>query len=121
MADVTSRPRRLVGDIGATNARFALADDEGHVERIRVLACDDYPSIEDALAVYLAEDGLKILPREAALAVASPVMSDAITLTNHPWSFTISGLRHHFALDRLRPARSRRACRSRRSRAIPGR
>ena len=101
MADVTSRPRRLVGDIGATNARFALADHEGHIERIRVLACDDYPSIEDALAVYLAEDGLKILPREAALAVASPVTGNAVTLTNHPWSFTISGLRHHFGLDRL--------------------
>ncbi len=101
MADLLSRPRRLIGDIGATNARFALVDDAGRVERIRALACDDFPTIEDALAVYLAEDGLKVLPREAALAVASPVTSDTITLTNHPWSFTTSGLRRHFALDRL--------------------
>lgn len=101
MADARLRPRRLVGDIGATNARFALIDEEGMIGRIRVLACDDYPSIEDALAAYIAEERLDVLPREAALAVASPITGDAVTLTNHPWSFTISQLQHHFALTRL--------------------
>jgi glucokinase len=101
MAARPPRPLRLVGDIGATNARFALLDGEGRTERVRVLACDDYPSIEDALAAYLAEDGTAELPREAALAVASPVTGDAITLTNHPWSFTVSGVKRHFALERL--------------------
>jgi glucokinase len=93
--------RRLIGDIGATNARFAWAEADGRIDRVRVLACDDYATIEDALAAYLADDDQPERPREAALAVASPVTGDAVTLTNHPWSFTISGLRRHFALDRL--------------------
>ena len=93
--------RRLIGDIGATNARFAWAGADGRIERARVLACDEYPSIEDALTTYLADDDRPDMPREAALAVASPVTGDAVTLTNHPWSFTISGLERHFALERL--------------------
>jgi glucokinase len=101
MATAPRQPRRLIGDIGATNARFALVDGDGRIARTRVLACDDYATIEDALASYLGEDRLEPAPLEAALAVASPVTGDAITLTNHPWSFTVSGLRGHFALDRL--------------------
>lgn len=101
MAAATRQPRRLVGDIGATNARFGLVDSDGRIASTRVLACDDYATIEDALASYLGEDRLELAPREAALAVASPVTADAITLTNHPWSFTVSSLRRHFALDRL--------------------
>ena len=93
--------RRLIGDIGATNARFALTDEAGRVERVRVLASDQYPSLSDALSAYLAEDRLDSPPQEAALAVASPVEGDAVTLTNHPWSFTISGLKRRFALERL--------------------
>jgi glucokinase len=101
MATADRQPRRLIGDIGATNARFALVDGDGRIARTRVLACDDYATIENALAAYFGEDRLEPAPREAALAVASPVTGDAITLTNHPWSFTVSGLRRHFALDRL--------------------
>src|SRR5580658_6412984 len=93
--------RRLIGDIGATNARFAWADADGRTDRIRVLACDDYPTIEDALAAYLADDDRPEVPREVALAVASPITGNAVAFTNHPWSFTISGLKRRFALERL--------------------
>ncbi len=101
MAGQPDQPCRLIGDIGSTNARLALADDEGEIERVRVFAGDDYPSLEAALAAYFAEDGYKVRPREAALAVASPITGDIITLTNHPWSFSVSGLQRHLALDRL--------------------
>lgn len=101
MVDSAPRPRRLIGDIGATNARFALVDDAGASERVRVLVCDDYPSIEAAIAAYFAGHDAAAMPREAALAVASPVIGDTVTLTNHPWSFTISGLKHHLAFARL--------------------
>jgi glucokinase len=93
--------RRLIGDIGATNARFAWADADGRTDRIRVLACDDYPTIEDALAAYLADDDRPEVPREVALAVASPITGNAVAFTNHPWSFTISGLKRRFTLERL--------------------
>jgi glucokinase len=94
-------PPRLIADIGATNARFALAGADG-IERTRILACDDYASLSDAIAAYYALEHVPALPREAALAVASPVTGDAVTLTNHPWSFSVSALERQLGLDRLR-------------------
>ncbi|MGO8915810.1 MAG: glucokinase [Stellaceae bacterium] len=91
----------LLGDIGATNARFALTGAAGGSERQRVLACDDYPSLAAAIGAYLAEAGLAEPPLQAALAVASPVTGDAVRLTNHPWSFSIDGLQRELALTRL--------------------
>ena len=44
----------LVGDIGGTNARFALVSPDGQVVTSRVLADENYPTIEDALAAFLA-------------------------------------------------------------------
>ena len=38
----------LVGDIGGTNARFALWR-EARLECVEVLACGDYPRREDAV------------------------------------------------------------------------
>jgi len=94
----------LIADIGATNARFALATSEGGFQRIRVLACEYYPSIEEAIGAYL-DDELRLTDigrlRAAALAVAGPVTSDQVTLTNHPWSFSVSELRRHLGIDRL--------------------
>jgi glucokinase len=92
---------RLLGDIGATNARFALADAAGGIERLRVLACADHPSLAAAIAAYLAEAGLAAPPQQAALAVAAPVSGDTVRLTNHPWSFGIDGLQRQLALTRL--------------------
>jgi glucokinase len=90
----------LVGDIGATNARFALVDSKGEVVRTRVLACGDYPRVEDAIGDYLRAEGVG-RPRAAALAVASPVTGDHIAFTNNPWQFSITDLRQTLALERL--------------------
>lgn len=94
----------LLADVGATNARFALLDVRGHIQRVRVLACEDYPSIQKAIAAYLDDE---LLPTDlkrvdaAALAVAGPVTDDRVALTNHPWSFSINRLRRHLAIDKL--------------------
>jgi glucokinase len=94
----------LLADVGATNARFALVGARGSFQRIRVLACEDYPSIHQAIAAYL-DDELRLTDLQrveaAALAVAGPVTGDEVALTNHPWSFSIKQLRRHLAIDRL--------------------
>jgi glucokinase len=38
---------------------------------------------------------------QAVLAVASPIMGDQVTLTNHTWTFSIEALRRHAGLRRL--------------------
>lgn len=99
------RPSSLVGDIGATNARFALVGPhDGTFRRVRVLACDHYASLEQAICRYLDEElGPAALPRveAAAIAVAAPITGDQVTLTNHPWSFSIRELRSSLGLGRL--------------------
>jgi glucokinase len=91
----------LVGDIGATNARFALVAPGGDVTETRVLLCDDYPTIGDAITAYLAEVG-GTKPVEAVLAVAASPTGDEVSMTNHPWTFSIRALRQRLGLRRLR-------------------
>jgi glucokinase len=45
----------LVGDIGATNARFALLMPGGSITAPRVYALNDYASLADAIDTYLVE------------------------------------------------------------------
>ncbi len=91
----------LIGDIGATNARFALAGPDGRPCMARVYALTDYDSLHDALEAYLTEASPTKRPTRAALAVASPVTDDQVTMTNHPWTFSVDILKHQFGLSRL--------------------
>jgi glucokinase len=91
----------LVGDIGATNARFAMVAPNGELTEIHVLLCDDYPTIGGAIAAYLAEaNGER--PVAAVLAVAASPTGDEVAMTNHPWTFSIEALRNEIGLKRLK-------------------
>ena len=91
----------IVGDIGATNARFALALPEGEMTVARSYASSDFGSLHDALEKYLNDEAPPARPTQAALAVASPVLGDEITFTNSAWTFSIDALRRQARLDRL--------------------
>ena len=68
----------LVGDVGATNARFALLKPGGGLTPARTYLCDDYPTIGEALAAYLAaSDGGQ--PSQAVLAIAAAPVRGAPT------------------------------------------
>ncbi|QOC23026.1 glucokinase [Wenzhouxiangella sp. AB-CW3] len=78
----------LVGDIGGTNARFALAEPNEQRPILRDIArlpTADFASLQQAASHYLS--GVGVRPEQAALAVASPVRGDDIRLTNRAWSF----------------------------------
>lgn len=93
----------LVGDIGGTNARFALVDlsaPEPVLRDSRALANADFASVQHAIERYLAQ--VEAQPSRAALAVACPVGSDEIRLTNRAWSFSRSELQATLGLDELR-------------------
>lgn len=93
--------RRLIGDIGGTNARFAIAQG-GSYTQLKHVEVDKYPSLHDAMADYL-----KALPASertglaGALDIAGPVLGDRIALTNQAWSFSISELKQGLGLDSL--------------------
>ncbi len=92
---------RLLGDVGATNARFAIYDENRQVRGVRVIAVENYATLREAIEAYLTAEGIDKPLRGAALAVASPVTGDAVKLTNHPWSFSISGLRRDLQIEQL--------------------
>lgn len=75
----------LVGDIGGTNARFALWRDE-RLESVRVSATADHATVEQAIQAYMSAEGLA--PGEVetiCLACAGPVEVDPFRFTNNPW------------------------------------
>jgi glucokinase len=92
---------RLIGDIGGTNARFAIAQG-GKYAQLRHVENEHYPSLHDALADYL-----KALPEAeranlaGALAIAGPVLGDRISLTNKAWSFSVEELKRSLHLTAL--------------------
>lgn len=93
----------LIGDIGGTNARFALTDPGAPTPGIlspRSLDTAGFASLQHAAEHYLAEVGAR--PSRAAIAVASPVGGDAIRLTNRAWSFSQRELRESLGLQDLR-------------------
>ena len=88
----------LIGDIGATNARFALVD-EGAPRAVEILNVAEYPSLQAAIETYLGR--AQVHPRQGALAVAGPVTGDFLSFTNHPWSFSIKDLKRDLGFERL--------------------
>jgi glucokinase len=90
----------LLGDIGATNARFALLLPDGSMTTPKRCAVADFATLAEAIEDYLAKVG-GARPRHGALAVAAPIEGDAVAMTNHPWSFSLSALRARLGLERL--------------------
>lgn len=77
----------LVGDIGGTNARFAVAHLGGSRPSLlgpQTLLCADFPTAADAIDHYLDQAAVP-RPRRACIAVAGPVEASAVQATNSGW------------------------------------
>jgi glucokinase len=91
---------RLLADIGATHARFALQTAPGTYRSVQVLKCDDFDGIVALLRFYLAEH-LDVRLNHAALALANPVDGDYVRMTNRPWAFSTDEVRRELGLATL--------------------
>jgi glucokinase len=86
---------RLVGDVGGTNVRFAIAETGGgaplvtNAESYRVA---DFGGLEEAIEHYLTRMHRGPRPRAAVVAVAAPVTDGTAHLTNALWRMSVSGL-----------------------------
>ena len=75
----------LIGDIGGTNARFAiLVDAYAEPKEFPIVKTADFATIDEAIQATIL-DKTSILPLSAVLAVAGPVDGDEIDLTNCDW------------------------------------
>ena len=80
--------RGLVGDIGGTNARFAVAervDGKTQLSNFKSLECADYKDVYAALNGYFAMIGERPDFDYTCVAVAGPVKDGAIKFTNLEW------------------------------------
>ncbi len=75
----------LVGDLGGTNARFAVIEHAGaETGAPQIVRTADFATIDNAIdAAVIGRLGIQ--PVSALLAIAGPVMGDEIPLTNCPW------------------------------------
>ena len=91
---------RLLADIGATYARFALETAPGVLEQVRLIPCADHPDFHSTVRAYL--DSVAAPPIEhAAVAMANPVEGDWVRMTNYHWQFSIEEERLRLSLHTL--------------------
>ncbi len=75
----------LIGDIGGTNARFAiLIDSYAEPKQFPIVATADFATIDEAIQTQIL-DRTSVQPKSAVLAIAGPIDGDEINLTNCPW------------------------------------
>jgi len=75
----------LIGDIGGTNARFSIVmDANSEAGEPWIVRTSDFATIDEAIQSAVL-DRSSVRPNSAVLAVAGPVDSDEIELTNCPW------------------------------------
>jgi glucokinase len=92
---------RLMGDVGGTNARFALQEAPGaSPSQVVTYQSIDYATFDDALKAYVAQvKGPK--PLQAAVGIANPIVGDHVQMTNFHWSFSIEAVRRELGFERL--------------------
>ena len=76
----------LVGDVGGTNARFAIARMVGGrpvLEHHESFPAEAYPTFLEGVKAFV--DGCAVKPTGGVIAVAGPVTDGEIDLTNSPW------------------------------------
>lgn len=94
---------RLLADIGASFARFAIERAPREFDAIASLRIADFPDLHATVSAYLTQHehvGAKQI-EHAAMAVANPVDGDFVRLTNAPWQFSIEAERTKLGLKTL--------------------
>jgi glucokinase len=96
----TATQTYLVGDIGGTNCRLALATAERggvRIEFARRYRCADFSTAAEAIDNYLDALGRKISLSATVIAVAGPVSGGLVQSTNMPWRLCEADLRGYGA------------------------
>lgn len=89
----------LLADIGGTHSRFALLGSNGRPAETVSWDNNDYGSLQDAIADYVAK--LSTKPKAAVIAVAGPITGRDIALTNRAWHFNLDALAQLFGFTRI--------------------
>jgi len=101
-ADRTPSFPRLAGDIGGTNARFALQEAPGAAPtQVVTYRVEDHATFGDAIKAYLGQLPAGLRPRQGAIGIANPVVGDHVQMTNSHWAFSIEAVRREVGFERF--------------------
>jgi len=87
----------LVGDIGGTNTRLAIAhwnDGDIQITDFKKFTGNKFPNFNDIVEVYLRNCEVK--PSAASLAIAGPVHDNYVKVTNRDWQISAQDLATQF-------------------------
>jgi len=103
MNTAVTKPIKLIADIGGTNIRLALADEQSETKftDIETYQCAEFGSLAEVIALYLDKKQLNNCNINACLAIACPVDDDLIAMTNLPWQFSQKELKVKLKLNSL--------------------
>ena len=87
----------LLGDIGATNARFALLSN-GNLNAISSFEVAKFGQFTDVLTIFIKEHCRQTQIHQALLAIAGPVKGKRVLLTNSSWVIDARELQTGFGL-----------------------
>ena len=91
----------IVADIGGTNARFSRVDLATlALDKVAVYPCADFATLADALTHYRQQQQLTDI-QHVAIAIACPVTSDVVSMTNFHWTFSIKAMQQQLQLEAL--------------------
>ncbi len=96
----------LIADIGGTNIRIALANNQAKADAVEIseiatFQCKDFNGLAEVLAHYIESKRLANHTINACLAIACPVDKDLISMTNLPWQFSQQALKRTLKLNSL--------------------
>jgi len=95
----------LVGDVGGTNIRFAVAQaGQNGLPNLRHVwrsPANDFENFSDALAYFLKLTPKNEHPAHAVFAFAGPVDDNSVSLTNRAWTLKRDDLMTRFGFERL--------------------
>jgi glucokinase len=90
--------RVLLGDIGATNARFALAT-ESILGPVTTFEVNRFARFTDVVNLFLRDHSDRSRLRHALFAIAAPIDGERCVLTNSPWVIEAAELQAIFGLQ----------------------
>ncbi len=88
----------LLGDIGATNARFSLLSN-GNLSAVSSFEVAKFEQFTDTLAIFIKERCRQTQIHQTLLAIAGPVKGERVALTNSSWVIDIRELQTVFGLQ----------------------
>ncbi len=102
---MTKPDRIIVGDVGGTNVRFAISDEDqrGSIQELEYWSRenDNFENFEDAIDRYVETEDIT-LPEHGLFALAGPIKNGTVHLTNRNWTVSTSNLVEKFGFKSVR-------------------